>query len=144
MNGLGKIWVNIYIVNPDLADKSISELVAADPISTSRFINNKLKAILDFLTSDDEPIGKVTHYYYRREYQGRGLQHLHFQIWVENAPVIGVNNSDEIIKFISKYCTCNVPNKALSPILYNRVTKCDCPSENQPSSHFQICHFGAL
>ena len=54
--------------NPDLADKSISELVAADPVATSRFIDNKLKAFLDFITSDADPIGKVTHYYYRREY----------------------------------------------------------------------------
>ena len=45
-------------------DKSISELVAADPVATSRFIDKKLK---------DMPIGKITHYYYRWEYQGRGL-----------------------------------------------------------------------
>ena len=108
-------------VNPDLADKSISELVAADPVSTSRYIDNTLKAFLEFILSDDNPIGKVIHYYYRREYQSRGLQHFHFQIWIENAPVIGVNSTEQIIKFISKYCTCNIPNKKLSPILYNRV-----------------------
>ena len=66
-------------VNPDLAGKSVSELVAADPVATSRFIDKKLKAFLEFVTSADEPIGKVTHYYYRREYQGRGLQHFHFK-----------------------------------------------------------------
>ena len=103
-------------------DKSISELVAADPVATSRFIDNKLKAILEFITSDDMPIGKITHYYYRREYQGRGLQHFHLQLWVENAPIIGVSPDEEIIAFISKYCTCNLPDKNLSPILYNRVT----------------------
>ena len=138
----------LHKVNPDLVDKSISELVAADPISTSRFINNKLKAILDFLTSDDDPIGKVTHYYYRREYQGRGLQHFYFQIWVENAP--GNNTSDEIITFISKYCTCNIPHKALSPILYNRVTKyqshrCNsyCMRTKKTKLGYQkVCRFG--
>ena len=103
-------------------DKSISELVAADPVATIRFIDNKLKAILEFITSDDMPIGKITHYYYRREYQGRGLQHFHLQLWVENAPIIGVSPDEEIIAFISKYCTCNLPDKNLSPILYNRVT----------------------
>lgn len=108
-------------VNPDLADKSISELVAADPVATSRFIDNKLKAILDFITSDAEPIGKVTHYYYRREYQGRDLQHFHFQIWIENAPIIGVSSNERIIEFVSKYCTCSMPDKNLSPILHYRV-----------------------
>ena len=60
-------------LNPDLNSLSISALVAADPISTSRFIDNKLKVFLEFITSDCKPIGEVTHYYYRREYQGRGL-----------------------------------------------------------------------
>ena len=41
-------------------DKSISELVAADPATTSHFIDNELKAILEFITSDDMPIGKIT------------------------------------------------------------------------------------
>ena len=31
---------SLHKVNSDLADKSISELVVADPISTSLFINN--------------------------------------------------------------------------------------------------------
>ena len=43
-------------INPDLEDKSISELVAADPVVTSRFIDNKLKAILEFITSDEEKL----------------------------------------------------------------------------------------
>ena len=107
-------------LNPDLSSLSISALVAADPISTSRFIDNKLKAFIEFIQSNDDPIGKVTHYYYRREYQGRGLQHFHFQIWIEDAPVIGVHPDEEISKFIAKYCTCSVPDKILSPVLYER------------------------
>ena len=67
------------------------------------------------------PIGKITHYYYRREYQGYGLQHFLLQLWVENAPITGVSPDEEIIAFISKYCTCNLLDKNLSPIWYNRV-----------------------
>ena len=55
---------------PNLKSLSISALVAVDPISTSHFIDNKLKAFLEFITSDCKPIGEVTHYCYRREYQG--------------------------------------------------------------------------
>ena len=77
--GLGKYLCKI---NPDLVDKSISELVTADPVATSRFIDYKLNAILQFITSDDMPIGKITHYYYQRKYQGRGLQHFHLQLWM--------------------------------------------------------------
>ena len=52
---------------------SVSELVAKDPVSTSRFLDNKFRAMLDFICSKDAPIGEVTHYFWRREYQGRGI-----------------------------------------------------------------------
>ena len=63
----------------------------------------------------------MTHYYYRREYQGCGLQHFHFQIWIENASIIGVSSNERIIEFVSTYCTCSMPDKNLSRILYYRV-----------------------
>lgn len=51
---------------PEMAKKSISELVALDPVSTSRFIDNKFEAMLDFIMSSNEPLGKVIHYFWRR------------------------------------------------------------------------------
>ena len=85
----------LHKVNPHLKHLSISELVAADPISVSRFMENKRKAFIDFIMSEDNPIGKVAHYYCRREYQGRELQHFHFAIWIQGAPVLGQNNNSE-------------------------------------------------
>jgi len=106
---------------PHMAHLSISELIAADPVSTCRFIQNKLKGILDFITSEDNPIGKVSHYFVRMEYQGRGIQHFYIPIWIEGAPVIGINSDDEVCEFISKYVTCAIPDKSVSPILHERV-----------------------
>ena len=45
--------------------------------------------------SEDNPIGKVAHYYCWREYQGRGLQHFHFAIWIQGAPALGQNSKDK-------------------------------------------------
>ena len=82
-----------------MRDFSISALVAADPVSTSRFIDNKFKAMLDFLLSDKGPLGNVIHYCARREYQGRGLQHFHLQLWIKDAPLIDERtDQDEISK----------------------------------------------
>lgn len=129
-------------------------------------MENKRKAFIDFIMSEDNPIGKVAHYYCQREYQGRGLQHFHFAIWIQGAPVLGQNsedhnsedeticdndsetthnsgvnnhpgddtdeddttlkdekNKEKVIKFISKYISCQIPDKNLSPILHDRVTK---------------------
>lgn len=67
------------------ADSSlcISMLVVRDPISISRFLDNKFRAISDFICSSDHPIGKITHYFWRREYQGRGVR-FHLLIWIKN------------------------------------------------------------
>ncbi|KAL6421584.1 hypothetical protein ACFW04_014313 [Cataglyphis niger] len=43
----------------------VSVLVARDPILTSKFLNNKFRAILDFISSKDHSIGEVTHYFWR-------------------------------------------------------------------------------
>ena len=86
-------------------------------------MENAHKAFIDFILSPDNHIGKVSHYFCRREYQGCGLQHFHFAVWIENAPIIGENSIKKITLFIAKYETCRIPDKNLSPILYDRVMK---------------------
>ena len=84
--------------------------------------------------SSDNPIGKVTHYFCWREYQGHGLQHFHFAIWIDGAPILGDKESEmsdkdrqehneKVVKFITNYVSCQIPNKILSPILHDRVMK---------------------
>ena len=86
-------------LNPAILDSTISALVAADPVSASRFIDNKFRAVLDFLLFnkvpvEERPLGNVTHYCVRREYQSRGLQHFHIQLWIEGAPVMDAKATD--------------------------------------------------
>ena len=57
------------------------------------------------------------------EYQNRGIQHFHIPIWVDGAPIIGINTQEEVTAFITKYVSCQIPDAALSPILYGRVIK---------------------
>lgn len=81
---------------PDAVGKSASALIAMDPVSTSRFIDNKFKAMLDFICSAGGPLGEVEHYVWRREYQSRGLQHFHLMIWIKDAPILGVASNDKV------------------------------------------------
>ncbi|XP_070517894.1 uncharacterized protein [Cardiocondyla obscurior] len=101
---------------------STSVLVAKDPISTSRFLDNKFRAMIDFICSKDFPIGEVTHYFWRREYQSRGIQHFHLLIWIKNAPIFG-ESSVEVSKFILQYISCKKPDENIAPLLYSRVDK---------------------
>lgn len=100
---------------------SVSVLIAKDPMSTSRFLDNKFQAMFDFINSKDNPIGEVTHYFWRREYQGRGIQHFHLLIWIKDAPIFGESTVEEVSKFILEHVSCKLPNKDISPLLYRRV-----------------------
>lgn len=134
--------------SPEMAKKSISELVTLDPVSTSRFIDNKFKATLDFITSTDGPLGKVIHYFWRREYQSRGAQHFYLMLWVKDAPILHESSLEEVASFISKYITC--ANKNVSPTLHQQVTpyqihkhKSYCIRKKKTRRGFvSVCRFG--
>ena len=83
-------------INLSLKEMSISALVASDPVSVCRYMENAHKAFIDFILLPDNPIGKVSHYFCRREYQVLGLQHFHFASWIENAPIIGENSNEKV------------------------------------------------
>ncbi|KAI5726766.1 hypothetical protein M8J76_008082 [Diaphorina citri] len=94
---------------PHMVNMTTSELAALDPVSASRFIDNKFKAMLDFLTSPDAPLGEIVHYFWRREYQSRGLQHFHLMLWVKDAPILEKSTAEEVADFIRRYVTCAIP-----------------------------------
>ena len=76
---------------------STSVLIARDPISTSRFLDNKFQAMLDFICSKNHP-GEIIHYFWQREYQG--VQYLHLLVWIKNASILGKSPAEEVSKFI--------------------------------------------
>ena len=60
--------------------------------------------------SDIGPLGKIKDWFYRVEHQQRGSPHIHMLIWLENAPVFGVDKDEEVIAFIDKIITCSKPD----------------------------------
>ena len=101
--------------------RSISALVAADPVAATIFIHNRFDAVMEYLLSPDHPIGEISHFYWVCEYQGRGLPHFHCLFWIKNAPVYGVNSNEEVQEFITKHITCEIPNKTVSPELHDQI-----------------------
>jgi len=109
------LWTDLIeyfrkINEPIANQKSATEFI--DLISISRFVNNKFKVMLDFICSPDNPIREVTHYFQRREYQGR--QHFHLLIWIKDAPTIGISSNEDIAFFILKYITSGMPNEEIT------------------------------
>ncbi|XP_031785938.1 uncharacterized protein LOC116417348 [Nasonia vitripennis] len=130
--------------------RSISQLIAADPVSTARYFQNKFKAVLAYILSKSNPIGKVTHYYWVREYQGRGLPHYHCLFWIQDAPIYGTSSNEEVQEFILQHITCHILDKQISPELHRRVLAYQqhkhndyCMRKKQTKTGFSTaCRFG--
>ncbi len=59
------------------------------------------------------PLGKVSHYFWRYEYQARGAPHIHALIWIEGSPILkeDLSNEEEVKEFIDQHITCRLPDE---------------------------------
>ena len=100
-------------------------LIQSDPVTCARHFDYQFKTFFkEFLMSTIGPLGKIEDWFYRVEYQQRGSPHIHMLIWLENAPVFGVDKDDDVTSFIDKIITCHLPlNNELELLnLVNRQT----------------------
>ena len=68
--------------------------------------------ITNFLLSKAQPLGNISDWFYRVEYQQRGSPHIHtcMLIWLEDAPVFGVDNDVLVTNFIDNIISCQWPD----------------------------------
>ena len=57
----------------------------------------------------------MSNYYFKKEYQARGAPHFHVLLWIEGAPVIGIDPPEDVLSFIQNIITCNIPDKETDP-----------------------------
>ena len=70
-----------------------------------------------------EVLGKVDHFYWKKEYQARGAPHYHVLLWIQDAPAIRQDDPDKVLSWIQGRITCQVPDKETSPELHRLVTR---------------------
>ena len=58
-----------------------------------------------YLLSDTHPLGHITDYVIKIEFQMRGSPHAHCLLWVKDAPKIDKDQDDVVCVFIDKYTT---------------------------------------
>ena len=85
-------------------------LIQSDPVTCARHFDFQLNTFLkDVLMSELAPVGKVKDWFYRAEYQQRGSPHIHMLIWLEGAPVFGVDKDEDVVAYIDRIITCGKP-----------------------------------
>ena len=65
-------------------------------------------------------LGEITHYFWKK---ARGAPHYHMVVWIDGAPVVGVDDPETVTKFIDERIMCKLPCKKENPTLYRLVTK---------------------
>ena len=84
------------------------ELLRKNPVTAPRMFDFRWHCFLrEVLMSPCHPIGKIKDY--RVEFQQRGSPHVHCLFWVEDAPLIDRDSDEEVVQFIDKYVTCELP-----------------------------------
>ena len=98
-----------YIENLNWEEKC--RLIQSDPVTCARHFDFQFNTFLKkFLLNEIAPLGKVKDWFYRVEYQQRGSPHVHMLIWLEDAPVFGVDKDEDVSSFIDKIITCRKPD----------------------------------
>ena len=138
-------------VNDVSASYDIGKLCTEDPISVSRKFSLKFHSFFHTVLVKGEVLGKVEHFYWKKEYQARGAPHYHVLLWIGDAPVIGRDDPDRVLAWIQERITCHLPDKKSDPELHRLVTryqthKCSayCKRKQRCASNTFItrCRFG--
>ncbi|KAK7481048.1 hypothetical protein BaRGS_00027684 [Batillaria attramentaria] len=85
-----------------------SQLIQKDPVTCARHFDYRVQVLFRrVILSELQPLGKVTDYFFRVEYQQRGSPHTHCLLWVEDAPEADNDSDREVAEFVDKYLTCH-------------------------------------
>lgn len=100
--------------NPSMLDWSEKkEVLRSYPITVARMFEHRFHALqTEVILSPSEPIGKVSDFFQRVEFQQRESPHMHCLYWIENAPKLNEDGEDAVCDFIDKYVSCAVPSES--------------------------------
>ena len=89
-----------------------SDLIQKDPVTCARNFEHMVQLFIrDVLKSSIMPIGQITDYFYRVEFQQRGSPHIHGLFWINNAPQYEKDSNEKVVTFVDKFITCHKPNR---------------------------------
>lgn len=89
-----------------------ARLIQSDPFICASYFETKLREIRKTWSCPEGPFGKhrISHFYYRIEFQHRGSPHAHIMLWLEEAPIFVPGNSDtvqNVVKFVDEIVSCD-------------------------------------
>ncbi|XP_069108223.1 uncharacterized protein [Argopecten irradians] len=141
---LGELNDNISYTDQQISNMTWinkTTLVQKDPITCTRYFDHRVQQFINtVLKSDHAPIGTLTDFFYRVEFQHRGSPHIHMLMWIKDAPKYKEDSNDKIAEYVEHYTSChsNVPDnlKSLVDIQTHKHSK-TCRKKGKA-----VCRFG--
>ena len=88
-----------------------SKYLHQNPATGVRMFQHRIQSLFtQYLLSDAHPLGEITDYVIKIEFQMRGSPHAHCLLWVKDAPKIDHDPDEVVIDFIDKYTTATLPS----------------------------------
>ena len=116
------------------------KLIQKDPVTCSRYFDHRVRQFLNtFLKSEHKPLGNVTDYFYRVEFQQRGSPHIHMVVWIEDAPKLNFNTTEEITAYVDRYLQCSKNDENIQDLIELQIHK---HSRTCRKKQNKICRFG--
>lgn len=108
---LGKLVNNKNYTDTEIEEMSWQKksiLIQSDPVTCARHFDHMVQIFMNqFLKSNLAPVGEITDFFYRVEFQHRGSPHILALFWIKDASQYGINSMiQEITEFVEKYVTC--------------------------------------
>ncbi|XP_061175632.1 uncharacterized protein LOC133184560 [Saccostrea echinata] len=111
------------------------KILRSNPVTAARMFDHRFHTFLkDVIMSDAQPIGKVVDYFYRVEFQQRGSPHTHCLFWIDGAPKFEQDSETDVVKFIDRYITCEIPDAIENPEMHDIVMAVQQHSKNHSKS----------
>ena len=103
-----KVYSNIELENMSWDGKC--RLIQSDLVICAGHFDYQISQFLtNFLLNDVQPLGNISDWFYRVEYHQQGSPHIHMLIWLESAPVFGVDDNTCVTDFINQIISCQWP-----------------------------------
>ena len=118
-----------------------TKLLRSDPVTCARYFDHRVRLFINnIIKSGHNPLGEMTDYFYRVEFQQRGSPHIHMLMWTKNSPVFERDSEQEICSYVDQFTSCSkrqdVSLQDLITLQTHKHSK-TCKKGNKP-----VCRFG--
>ena len=129
----GKKLTQKNVLKMSIADRS--KYLCQNAITGVWIFQHRLEAFSEYLLSDTHPLGHITDYVIKIEFQMRESPHAHCLLWVKDAPKIDKDPDDVFCAFIDKYITAVIP-----PVTSENEHQIKLMDSLQKHTHSEYCH----